>query len=108
EPRLRPPVALDAEHLEADDDVVALRVPVAHRELAVDAAADVPAFGTHADVFGDVEAAVDLHVDGDVVGEDAFRRDGARRQQQRGRQQPGQQRHAVEVHSGKSTAGAAR
>src|SRR3546814_638128 len=47
---------------------------VAGGEVAVDAAPDRAALGAHADVLDDVEAAVGVHLDHRVVGQDALAR----------------------------------
>src|SRR3546814_10750846 len=74
EPRLRLAVALHAHHLEADHHAIADAVAVAGGEVAVDAAPDRAALGAHADVLDDVEAAVGVHLDHRVVGQDALAR----------------------------------
>src|SRR3546814_5298122 len=65
---------MHAHHLEADHHEIADAVAVAGGEVAVDAAPDRAALGAHADVLDDVEAAVGVHHDHRVVGQDALAR----------------------------------
>src|SRR5690606_1773763 len=96
EPGLRLAVAQYVHHLEADDHAVAVTIAVTGGEVAIDAAADLPAFGVHADMFGHPEApaggdrhlrAAGLGALGPVHGR------AARRRQQGGAGEPEQGRH---------------
>ena len=84
-------VAPHVQELEPDDDPVAVSIPVAGREVAIDAAADPAAFGPHGDLLGHVQAAVGLDLDGDVVGADALL---GRRRERRQQAQPPEQEAA--------------
>ncbi len=74
EPGLGLPVAQHLQNLQADHHAVAVAVAVAGGEVAHDAAPDVLALGAHADVLGDVQAAVGIDDQFAVIGSDALLR----------------------------------
>jgi hypothetical protein len=82
-PRHRPAIELHLLRLEADPHLAPPPAPVAGRKVALDAMADVTAFDTDTDRFGDIERAValDRHVAEEV--EDPLV--GARRRREHGR-----------------------
>ena len=102
-------VAADRQRREPDPHGVAVAVPVAGREIPVDAAPDLLPLGAHADRLGHLQAPVDLHADVGAVLEDALV--GAdRAAENRGDEQQGRrERERQTVHGApRSTAGAIR
>ena len=72
EPRLGHTIALHTLHLETDDDVVPVAVAIARRKVAIDASADLVAFGADRDLLGDLDRAARVHVHFDHVLENAL------------------------------------
>jgi hypothetical protein len=77
------PVARDADQVEGNADIFPVPPALARREVAVDTATNLVAFGPDGDDFGDQQVAVLLDGDVAIVAKDLLLGVGSRRQEQR-------------------------
>src|SRR5690606_23683006 len=101
EPGLGLTVAQDAQHIQIDDDSIAVAVLVTRREIPIDAAANLRALDAHGDALRDIQYAVRLNRHVDVIAQDALVREHAGRYEHH----PQREQHGLHEAASTRTAG---